>query len=173
MQPRDNAATSPWAAARDKSPSSLDRGPIRSGDDAVPHLSGIDFGYLREHEEQLVRLGLLAKRCLVEHPRLALAQLTQFVDLLAQLIAAKVGLFVSRGKHPPRFFAACQDHGILPSEVARLFDAIRRTSRDVDDSKTSDASAAIVAMRLTQQLGLWFHRTFSDQPSSPLCPPTR
>lgn len=155
---------------KDKSPSSLDRGPIRSGDDAVPHLSGIDFGYLREHEEQLVRLGLLAKRCLVEHPRLALAQLTQFVDLLAQLIAAKVGLFVSRGQAPAALLRSLQDHGILPSEVARLFDAIRRTSRDVDDSKTSDASAAIVAMRLTQQLGLWFHRTFSDPTFVPALP---
>jgi len=157
---------------KDKSPGSPDRDPIPSGDDAAPHLSGTDFGYLREHDEQLVRLGLLADRCLVEHPRLALTKLTQFVELLAQLIAANVGLLVSHEQAPAMLLRSLQDHGILPSEVARLFDAIRRTSYDAGDSKTSEANAAVVAMRLTQQLGLWFHRTFSDPAFVPV-PSTR
>lgn len=93
------------------------------------------------------------------------------MDLLAQLIAAKVGLLVAREEAPAVRLRSLQDHGILPSEVARLFDAIRRTSHDVDASKTSDASAAIVAMRLTQQLALWFHRTFSDPTFVPAPPP--
>lgn len=141
---------------------SSDQEPTPSDGESGPLLTGSDFGYLRAHDEQLVRLGRLADRYLAEHPGLALTELTQFAELLARLMAAKVGMLTSQEEAVPDLLRRLQDHGILPPEVARLFYAVRRASHDAADAKMSDPSAAIVAMRLTQQLGLWFHRTFAD-----------
>ena len=141
---------------------SSDQEPTPSDGESGPLWPGSEFGYLRAHDEQLVRLGRLADRYLAEHPGLALTTLTQFAELLARLMAAKVGMLTSQEEAVPDLLRRLQDHGILPPEVARLFYAVRRASHDAADAKMSDPSAAIVAMRLTQQLGLWFHRTFAD-----------
>lgn len=141
---------------------SSDQEPTPSDGESGPLLPDRDFGYLRAHDEQLVRLGRLADRYLAEHPGLALTKLTQFAELLARLMAAKVGMLTSQEEAVPDLLRRLQDNGILPPEVARLFYAVRRASHDAADAKMSDPSAAIVAMRLTQQLGLWFHRTFAD-----------
>ena len=54
-----------------------------------------NFGFLREHDEQLVRLGRLAERYFREDPNTCLLKLRQLTELLAQLTATRVGSYAS------------------------------------------------------------------------------
>jgi type I restriction enzyme R subunit len=50
---------------------------------------------LREHDEQLLRLGLLAEKYFSDDPNMSILKLRQLTELLAQIIAARAGIFVS------------------------------------------------------------------------------
>ena len=54
-----------------------------------------NFEFLRSHDVQLVRLGALAEGYFRDDPSTCLIKLRQFAEVLAQLTAAKTGLFVS------------------------------------------------------------------------------
>jgi hypothetical protein len=59
-----------------------------------------DFGFLSQHDEQLVRLGRLAERYFPEDPNTCLLKLRQLSELLAQLTATRVGVYQSaKGDH--------------------------------------------------------------------------
>jgi type I restriction enzyme, R subunit len=56
-----------------------------------------NFALLEAHDEQLLRLGLLAERYFPEDPNTALLKLRQLTELLAQHVAANVGEYLSTG----------------------------------------------------------------------------
>lgn len=56
-------------------------------------LSSANFSFLAVHDAQLVRLGALAERYFKDDPNTSLLKLRQYGETLAQLVAAKVGLF--------------------------------------------------------------------------------
>ena len=58
-------------------------------------LPSSNFYFLKQHDEQLVRLGRLAERYFPEDPNTCLLKLRQLAELLAQLTATQVGSYVS------------------------------------------------------------------------------
>ena len=54
-----------------------------------------NFAHLKAHDEQLLRLGLLAERYFTEDPNTSLLKLRQLAELLAQHVATRIGLLVS------------------------------------------------------------------------------
>ena len=84
-----------------------------------------NFAHLEAHDEQLVRLGMLAERYFADDPNTALLKLRQLAELLAALVAAKVGLYTSREEAQYDLLRRLQDQGILPREVAQLFGEVR------------------------------------------------
>ena len=58
-----------------------------------PPLLTSNFAHLQEHDEQLLRLGMLAERYFPEDPNTSLLKLRQLTELLTQLVATKVGLY--------------------------------------------------------------------------------
>jgi type I restriction enzyme R subunit len=52
-----------------------------------------NFAYLQIHDDQLVRLGMLAEKYFPDDPNTCLLKLRQFAELLAQLLAERVGLY--------------------------------------------------------------------------------
>lgn len=114
-----------------------------------------NFTHLRAHDEQLLRLGQLA-------------------ELLAQLIASNVGLFTSPDEKQADLLRRLQDQGIVPREVGSLFHEVRRAGNDANHRLAGDHCTALLALRLTWQLGVWFHRTFKDTgfKSGPFRPPS-
>src|ERR1700688_1364153 len=56
-------------------------------------LTSANFSFLAAHDAQLVRLGVLAERYFKEDPATSLIKLRQYGETLAQLVAAKAGLF--------------------------------------------------------------------------------
>ncbi len=55
-----------------------------------------NFAHLEQHDEQLLRLGMLAEKYFAEDPNTCLLKLRQLSELLAQLAAAKTGQLVAR-----------------------------------------------------------------------------
>lgn len=140
----------------------------------MKQVSASNFGHLKAHDEQLVRLGLLAERYFAEDPNTCLLKLRQLAEALAQLTASRVGLFSTPDEKQADLLRRLQDHGILPREVASLFHEVRRAGNDANHKLAGDHRTALLALKLTWQLSLWFHRAFKDPgfKSGPFLPPT-
>lgn len=132
-----------------------------------------NFGHLKAHDEQLVRLGLLAERYFPDDPNTCLLKLRQLAEALAQLAASRVGLYTSADEKQADLLRRLQDHGILPREVSTLFHEVRKAGNDANHKLAGDHRIALLALRLTWQLSVWFHRTFKDAAfkSGPFLPP--
>ncbi|MEO7099700.1 MAG: restriction endonuclease subunit S [Luteolibacter sp.] len=85
-----------------------------------------NFAQLREHDEQLLRLGVLAERYFAEDPNTSLLKLRQLAELLAQLVASNVGLYGKPDEGQYELLGRLRDHGILPREIYQLFGEVRR-----------------------------------------------
>jgi type I restriction enzyme, R subunit len=121
-----------------------------------------NFTHLRAHDEQLVRLGLLAERYFAEDPNTCLLKLRQLTELLAQMVASNVGLFTSPDEKQVDLLRRLQDQGIVPREVGGLFTEVRKSGNDANHRLAGDHRTALLGLRLTWQLSVWFHRTFKD-----------
>jgi len=132
-----------------------------------------NFGHLESHDEQLVRLGMLAERYFADDPNTALLKLRQLTELLAQLVASKVGLYTSPEEAQYDLVRRMQDQGILPREIAQLFGEVRRAGNAANHAIVGDHRNALSMLKIAWQLGIWFHRTFANAEfkSGPFVPP--
>lgn len=132
-----------------------------------------NFVQLQKHDEQLLRLGMLAERYFAEDPNTSLLKLRQFAELLAQLVASSVGIFDRPDDSQYELLLRLRDHGILPAEIYQLFREIRRTGNAANHALTGDHRSALATLKIAWQLGVWFHRTFAtpDFKSGPFIPP--
>ena len=121
-----------------------------------------NFGHLRGHDEQLWRLGLLAEKYFPEDPNTCLLKLRQLTELLAQLVASQTGVFLSSQESHYELLRRLQDEGLLPREVAQVFNEVRRLGNAANHALAGDHRTALSGLKLTWQLGLWFHRIFQD-----------
>lgn len=132
-----------------------------------------NFSYLKVHDEQLERLGLLAERYFRDDPNTCLLKLRQLAEVMAQSMASQVGIYTSSDEKQIDLLRRLQDHGILPREVGGLFHEIRKAGNDANHNLAGDHRTALMAMRLAWQVGVWFHRTFKEAgfKSGPFIPP--
>ena len=138
-----------------------------------PPLLTSNFAHLQDHDAQLLRLGMLAERYFPNDPNTSLLKLRQLAELLAQLVATRVGLYQSPEESQYDLLRRLQDHGILPREIAQLFGEVRRAGNAASHAMASDHRTALATLKITWQLGLWFHRTFRNPSfkSGPFIPP--
>jgi type I restriction enzyme R subunit len=52
-----------------------------------------NFGFLGDHDPELVRLGALAERYFTDDPNTALIKIRQFAELLSKMIAARHAVY--------------------------------------------------------------------------------
>ncbi len=132
-----------------------------------------NFSVLSQHDEQLLRLGMLAEKYFANDPNTCLLKLRQLAESLAQMLAARTGLYVSPEETQHDLLRRLQDSGILPREVFQMFGEVRRAGNAASHALSGDHRTALTALKLTWQLGLWFHRTFKDAAykSGPFIPP--
>ena len=132
-----------------------------------------NFAHLEQHDEQLLRLGMLAEKYFAEDPNTCLLKTRQLSELLAKLVAARTGQFVVPEETQYDLLRRLQDSGILPREIAQLFGEVRRTGNAASHALEGDHRGALSALKMTWQLSLWYHRTFKDSSckSGPFIPP--
>lgn len=126
-----------------------------------------NFAQLKEHDEQLLRLGLLAERYFPEDPNTSILKLRQLTELLAQHVATNIGEYVSAEEAQYKLIGRLQDQGILPREIYQLFSEVRRAGNAASHSMVGDHRTALTALKISWQLGIWFHRTFKDPAFKP------
>src|SRR5262249_43505031 len=112
-----------------------------------PVLPQTNFAHLQEYDGQLLRLGMLAEKYFPDDPNTCLLKLRQFAELLAQQAAARVGLFTSAQEAQYDLLRRLQDHGIVPWEVAQLFDELRRTGNAASHTLTGDHRTALSSLK--------------------------
>lgn len=132
-----------------------------NGQCAMPEpIASANFGFLAAHDQQLVRLGALAERYFADDPSTCLIKLRQFGETLAQLVAAKAGLFRDAQEAQSDLLRRLKFERVIPREVADLFHHLRSVGNKATHENDGDHSEALTALKVARELGVWFHRTF-------------
>jgi type I restriction enzyme, R subunit len=133
-----------------------------------------NFEFLKIHDPQLVRLGSLAERYFADDPNTCLIKLRQFGEVLAQLTAAKVGLYADPEEKQIELLRRLRDRGILKGETERLFHELRKAGNDATHGLAGSQRTALSGLKYARALGIWFHRVFSKNRTfdpGPFIPP--
>lgn len=130
-------------------------------------IKSANFQFLQSQDVQLVRLGALAERFFREDPNTCIIKLRQFGELLAQLTAAKTGLFTSTDEVQVDLLRRLKYEGVISREVADLFHQLRVAGNKAAHQYAGDASEALTLLKMAKRLGVWFYRTFSDRNFQP------
>lgn len=139
-----------------------------------PQSRASNFACLKEHDDQLLRLGMHAEGYFAPDPNTCILKLRQLGELLAQLVATRVGAYTSREEAQYDLLRRLQHQGILTREVFQLFDEVRRAGNAASHEVQGDHRTALSTLKLSWQLGVWFHRTFGNPAfkSGPFLPPS-
>ena len=132
-----------------------------------------NFSVLSQHDEQLLRLGMLAEKYFADDPNTCLLKLRQLAESLAQLLAARTGLYISAEETQYDLLRRLQDNSVMPREVFQMFNEVRRAGNAANHALSGDHRTALSTLKLVREMGLWFHRTFKDAnyKSGPFIPP--
>jgi type I restriction enzyme R subunit len=133
-----------------------------------------NFLFLKQHDMQLVRLGALAERYFHDDPNTCLIKLRQFAELLAQLIAAKTGLYETGDESQADLLRRLRFERVLPPQVADLFHSLRILGNNAAHGVEGTLGEALNALKYARQAAIWFHRTFGNESSfnaGPFQPP--
>lgn len=132
-----------------------------------------NFTHLQEHDEQLLRVGMLAERYFADDPNTCLLKLRQLTETLAQMLAASVGIKLRAEEGQYHLLHRLRDQGILPYEIYQLFTQVRLIGNDANHALKGTHREALSALRYAWQIGVWFHRAFKEPKfkSGPFVPP--
>jgi type I restriction enzyme R subunit len=132
-----------------------------------------NFAQLKQHDEQLLRVGMLAERYFTDDPNTSLLKLRQLAEGIAQITATYVGIYKSPQEGQYELLGRLRNEGILPQEIYQLFNELRRTGNAASHDLAGDHRAALAVLKIAWQIGVWFHRTFKDAQfkSGPFIPP--
>ena len=119
-----------------------------------------NFEFLLAHDQQLVRLGYLAERYFSEDPSTSLIKMRQFGETLAQLVAARAGMYRDTQEAQTDVIRRLKLERVIPAEVGELFHHLRVAGNRATHEGAGNHGEALTALKIGRQLGIWFHRTF-------------
>lgn len=126
----------------------------------MPTIQPSNFIFLDQRDEQLARLSRLAEKYLADDPNTCLIKLRQFGELLAQTVAARMGLYTFEGETQYDLLRRLQEEGVISREIYLLFGEIRRAGNEANHEIGGDQARALNSLKIAWQLGIWFERTF-------------
>jgi type I restriction enzyme, R subunit len=124
-----------------------------------------NFAFLGVHDTQLVKIGTLAEKYFQDDPVTCLIKLRQFGELLAQLVAANVGLYTNLDESQLDLLNRLQSQNLLPGDARNLFHQLRKSGNDAVHNSQGSHGLALSHLKYARELGIWFHRTFSNDSS--------
>jgi type I restriction enzyme R subunit len=136
---------------------------------------GSNFEFLERYDAQFVRLGALAERYFKDDPNTCLIKLRQLAELLAQQLAARMGLFTSAEEPFADLLQRLRAERALPREAGDLFHQLRVSGNQAAHGGKDDHAGALVALKVARQLAIWFHKTFGRETGfrpGPFVPPS-
>jgi type I restriction enzyme R subunit len=126
-------------------------------------MQSLNFGFLGSRNKQLDTLGGLAERYFRDDPSTSIVKLRQFAELLAKLIAAHQAVYRNEQTFEELLRQLSYDR-LIPKEAADIFHALRKSGNSAVHEAKGDHAAALTALKLARKLGVWFHRTYDQQP---------
>lgn len=124
--------------------------------------TSINFSFLSVHDPLLVKLGGQAEHYFFADPDVCLIKLRQFGEVLAQRVAAQIGVYTSAQDDQLSRINALRDRGVLTPEVANLFHGLRKAGNDAVHAHKGTREEAIHQLKMARALGVWFHKSFKD-----------
>ena len=110
-----------------------------------------NFSQLQEHDEQLLRIGMLAERYFAEDPNTCLLKLRQLAEAIAQTTASYVGIYQKPEEGQYELLGRLRNLGILPPDIYQLFGELRRTGNAANHALTGDHRAALAMLKIAWQ----------------------
>src|SRR3954447_2863130 len=98
---------------------------------------------MRAYERQFDRLGVLAERYFRDDPNTCLIKLRQFGELLAQEVAARVGLFASSDEPQSDLLRRLRAERAVPPPAMDLFHQIRIAGNQATHARAGDHAQAL------------------------------
>jgi type I restriction enzyme, R subunit len=120
-----------------------------------------NFGFLAEHDDQLVRFAALAERYFADDPNTCLIKLRQFAEVLAQSVAARTAHYETGQESLSNLLRRLSVDRLVPREVADLFHQLRQVGNAAAHDGVGGHREALSSLKIARQLAIWFHRTFS------------
>lgn len=133
-----------------------------------------NFAFLKVHDLQLVRLGSQAEHYFSDDPNTCLIKLRQFGEFLAQLVAAKAGLYENPGESQFDLLHRLDSRGAARGETLNLFQKLRQAGNQAAHNLAGDHRTALSNLKYARLLGIWFHRSYGRKPDfkpGPFIPP--
>jgi type I restriction enzyme, R subunit len=132
-----------------------------------------NFGFLAKHYPQLELIGARGERYFSADPVVTLISVRQFGEVLAQLVAARSGLFSEARETQADLLRRLRVDGNYPRSVLDLFHQIRIHGNPATHQGEGDHATALACLKIARQLAIWFYRTFDDHKlkAGPFQPP--
>lgn len=121
-----------------------------------------NFLHLASLSQDLARLGVQAERYFAEDPNTCLLKLRQYAELMAQLTAAKAGVYQPEDDNQSDLLGRLKNTGYLPREIADLFHWIRKAGNQANHQFSGNHRSALEGLKVAAQMGFWFQRTFAN-----------
>ncbi|HEY9899313.1 MAG TPA: type I restriction-modification system endonuclease [Pantanalinema sp.] len=122
-----------------------------------------NFSFLAEHSPRLVTTATLAERYLADDPNTCLIKLRQYAEILAQMVAARIGLYTSTEDSFKDILDRMRDRNVLAPDVANLFHGIRKAGNGAAHSLRGEYDEALHQLRMARALAVWFHQAFGKE----------
>ena len=101
-----------------------------------------NFSFLSTHAPHLVRLGTLAERYFKDDPNTCIVKLRQFGEVMAQMTAAKLGVYTEDDSRQFAVLARLRDDAGIAKGVLDLFHQLRRSRRLESGSEVTQCSSS-------------------------------
>lgn len=126
-----------------------------------------NFGFLKQYDPNLERLGALAERFFQEDPNTSLIKTRQFAELLAGHAAAHTNQITTDRDTQIEVLNILSRNGIISKEVADAFHLIRKRGNRANHDFSGTHNEALSSLKFSRALGVWFHQTFGDKNFKP------
>ncbi|MEO0520301.1 MAG: type I restriction-modification system endonuclease [Cyanobacteria bacterium P01_A01_bin.116] len=133
-----------------------------------------NFVFLKVHSLELVQLGSQADEYFANDPNTCLIKLRQFGEGLAQLVAAKVGLYEQPREKQVDLLRRLKFRGAVSGQAADMFHEIRKKGNAATHEGYDDKGIALNCLKYARSLGVWFHRNYGGAKNftaGPFVPP--
>jgi type I restriction enzyme R subunit len=123
-----------------------------------------NFAFLKRHGEQLYRLAVMGEGYFRTDPNTTLIKLRQFAELLAKEVAARSGALPSPEASFADVLGELKRARQTPCQILDLFHLLRVKGNDAAHGSLDDFGAALTALKVARELGLWYARSYGGLP---------
>lgn len=124
-----------------------------------------NFGFMKEHDEQLFSFGELAERYFSSDPNTSMLKIRQFIESLVQLTATHTNCAIQESMTLYDVLKMLLHEGIIARDIGRLFHKVRIACNNANHAFVDEHREALTALKHAREIAIWFHREFGPDPT--------